>query len=49
MGSRDADTKDSCPKCGGKVLLFFSVVMGPRHADAKDSFPKCGGKELLVF
>ncbi len=23
MGSGDADTKDSCPKCGGKVLLVF--------------------------
>ncbi len=23
MGSGDADTKDSCPKCGGKVVLVL--------------------------
>ncbi len=26
MGSGDADTKDSCPKCGGKVLLVFKEL-----------------------
>ncbi len=49
MGYEHAGSKDSCPKCGGKVFLVFCVVMGSGHTGAKDSCPKCGGKVLLFF
>ncbi len=49
MGSGDADTKDSCPKCGGKVFLVVQCCQGTGHGDTKDACPKCGGKVFLVF